>query len=328
MKHLFYILVFSLCNFTMYAQDSLRVAFYNVENLFDTLDQEGFADEFYTPSSDLGWNAEKYHTKLDRLAEVIEMLSFPDVMGLAEVENRKVLEDLIHHGRLSQYGYDIVHFETRDFRGIDCALIYRKEKSKLIDASLIPILIDDPDYTGRDALKVELMTQEKAWTVVVVHWPSRSGGLQKTNPRRWSAARQVRAALAGFQKEGHCVIMGDFNDEPSDVSIKDTLGAALSFSDGSSADWYNLAGSVFEKGLGTYNYRGNWNLLDQMIGNQNMLDCSDNFCMRSMKILKDKRLMFEHPRFGSSPSRTSGGPNYYGGYSDHLPIYSTLIIGD
>lgn len=328
MKYLFYILILNLCSYTSYTQDSLRVAFYNVENLFDTLDQEGFADEFYTPASDLAWDTQKYLTKLDRLAEVIEMLSYPDVMGLAEVENQRVLEDLVSHGRLLEYGYEVVHFETCDFRGIDCALIYRKEQSKLLDASLIPIVIDDPDYTGRDALKVQLLTHGKVWTVVVIHWPSRSGGLQKTNPRRLSAARQIREALDDFRQEGHCVIMGDFNDEPSNASIKDSLGAVLSYNKQTDAHWFNLSGDLYKKGLGTYNYRGNWNLLDQMIGNVNMLDCSDNFCLRSMKILEDKRLMFEHPRFGSSPSRTAGGPNYYGGYSDHLPIYGTLIVGD
>ena len=311
----------------IFGQDSCSIAFYNVENLFDTVDQIDFADEYYTPESDLNWDTEKYTTKIERIATVFQLMKFPDIIGLAEVENIGVLKDLTQSNILAQMNYGIVHFETNDFRGIDCALIYRKDKVELISAQPIPIEIADPDYTGRDALEANVAVDGHAFTVIVVHWPSRSGGLQKTDPRRWSAARQIRNALYNRLDGNHVLLMGDFNDEPFDISIKDSLGASIApIEEAPDQLLYNMAVDLKNDGMGTYNYRGNWNLLDQIIASKAMADCSDSFCVVPMSIFKHARLIFKHPRFGEIPNRTSGGPNYYGGYSDHLPIYTTILL--
>ena len=312
-------------------QDSEQiVAFYNVENLFDTIDAPGIQDEDFLPSSQLAWNTEKYETKLLRLATVIRGLGYPVLMGMSEVENRSVLEDLINHDLLAEQDYEIAHLESSDSRGIDCALLYKGAYFSVNEMQLVRAYDRSADHPGREQLLVHGQWHYgQNTTVAVNHWPSRNGGVDKTERKRISAARNLFLSLMNENDidSDYIIIMGDFNDEPTNISVNRTLNA------GSPADredyrFVNLSYSEDEKNEGSYNYRGNWNMLDQIIVSKPFMDCADGLCAKNAKVYKPQELLFRHPRFGLSPNRTAGGPNYYGGYSDHLPVYSIIQIPD
>jgi len=298
------------------------IAFYNVENLFDTIPDYTINDRDFLPESALNWDTEKYKTKLDRLSSVIENLGYPVLLGLSEVENRAVLEDLIAQDNLQEAGYQIAHINTSDSRGIDCSLLYRSEFFSVENKYLVSAS-DRRRDPGRQQLVVEgQWTQGPKTTVAVNHWPSRREGRQESEPNRITAARNLFVALYDSHniEKDYILIMGDFNDEPSNISIRNTLQAGPS-DESSAFDFVNLSYPAFSDGKGSYNYRGNWNMLDQIIVSKAFIDCSDGLCAQSAKVYEEEALMFRHPKYGLTPNRTAGGPNYYGGYSDHLPVY-------
>jgi len=304
------------------------IAFYNVENLFDTIRDYQIDDRDFLPGSALDWDSKKYLVKLQRLSSVIESLNYPVLLGMAEVENRDVLEDLIAQKNLQSAGYDIAHINSSDGRGIDCALLYRSEffsvdKQYLVRAS-------DPQQRdpGREQLVVEGHWKNGAKTTIAVnHWPSRREGRSESESNRISAARNLFLALYDNHdlESDHIIIMGDFNDEPSNISIRNTLQAGP-MGESDDFDFVNLSYPMFSQGKGSYNYRGNWNMLDQIIVSQPFLDCSDSLCAEAALIYDNEDLMYRHPRYGLTPNRTAGGPNYYGGYSDHLPVYAPIKL--
>ena len=310
----------------------LRVAFYNVENLFDTEDDPQTLDEEFTPQGKKKYTAARYAEKLDRLAEVIQRLDYPAVIGLSEVENRAVLEALTNTDRLKKYKYRIAHFDGPDVRGIDVALLYRADRFELTGAAPLPINFPASiveDYTTRDVLIVEGKLAGERVHVLVNHWPSRRGGEAASAPKREYVAAQVRRAVdsVATQSPGaQFVIMGDFNDEPDNRSLMSVLGAQLTREGKMDNVLFNTLAEQDKRGEGTYNYRGNWNTLDQIILSGNFLDEEGLQYLRSV-IFREPFLLFEHPKNGPVPNRSYGGPNYYGGYSDHLPVYVELRPG-
>lgn len=307
------------------------IAFYNVENLFDTIDAPYHDDQEFLPGSPLNWDSEKYLVKLDRLSTVVEALNYPVIMGMAEVENRSTLEDLVNQKKLKGHQYKIAHKESRDHRGIDCAMIYKADFFELKREYLLPITLADPNYTGREVLIVEgvLKGSNERLIIAVTHWPSRRGGVQKTEQRRISYARQTREYLESNYNlmKDNILLMGDFNDEPDNRSIAEVLMAVSPDNEKDSKfRLYNMSKPAFEDDKGTYNFRGDWNMLDQMIVSKPLWNCNDEFCLKEVHVYKAPELLFTHPRYGQMPNRTAGGPNYYGGYSDHLPIYAPLVL--
>ncbi len=305
-------------------------AFYNVENLFDTIDAPLVLDEDFTPAGKLRWTTERYLTKLDRIAEVVEAMEFPMLLGVAEVENRQVLEDLLDQHRLRRCSYRIVHADSPDERGIDVALLFDSKQFKCLGWDTLRIHFPDslrknPDlkYSTRDVLFVHLRTRHKPRQVIwvgVVHAPSRSGGVEATEPLRLFVAAQIRNYISRLQStDPHAAIllMGDFNDDPDSPSLRTALQAACPGENAEPALFYNLTCPAFHAGLGTYNYRGTWNMLDQFIASASLIHRWKNWTAQPFRL---ERMMFAHDRFGPMPNRTYGGPNYYGGYSDHLPI--------
>jgi len=302
------------------------IAFYNVENLFDTIADGQINDSEFIPGSRLDWNSKKYLTKLDQLATVIEAMGYPIVMGLSEIENRGVLEDLVAQPQMKDAQYEIAHINSSDPRGIDCALLYKKGKF-LVDTQY---LVSAYDSGKRDPGRQQLIVEGRwlngpATTFAVNHWPSRRGGTKQTERKRISAARNLFIALFDRHDldEDYIVIMGDFNDEPSNTSMVKTLNAGPNATD---FQFVNLSYPEFTAGKGSYNYRGNWNMLDQIIVSKPFLNCMGGPCMDNAKVYSAPELLFSHPEFGLSPNRTAGGPNYYGGYSDHLPVYAPIQI--
>lgn len=309
---------------------------YNVENLFDIKDDEGKVDEEFMPGTKKDWTQERYEKKLKDLAEVITRTADrrpPELLALIEVENRKVLEDLIALDNMNAY-YKIVHEESPDFRGIDVALIYNTEKFKELSHEAIKVTMPDNErFVTRDILYVKLLVKKSdTLHVFVNHWSSRRGGEAKSEPKRVRSASLLRAKVDSIQKmnaEAKILITGDMNDEPNNNSILKTLKATGNKENVADGELYNLMFDRDQKDEGTYFYKDSWNMLDHIIVSHSMLgDVSGISCdYNSAGIYKEDWILFDHPKANAKvPSRTYGGPNYYGGYSDHLPIFVELTF--
>jgi endonuclease/exonuclease/phosphatase family metal-dependent hydrolase len=316
----------------------LSVVFYNVENLFDTIDSPITEDEEFTPDSEKEWNTSKYHKKLEDLARVLSSVideELPDIIGLSEVENRSVLKDLINTGPLKAGSYLIVHKDSPDRRGIDVALLYKKKELKSLNYESIPIDFPlDTELKTRDILHVEGIARDgEKIHLFVNHWSSRYGGMLESEPKRIVCARTLRITLEELienEENPRFIIMGDFNDEPTNRSVMEELGAANKRNNVYSDDLYNLFYDAHNiDGKGTYNYRGNWNMLDQIIISYNLMDRQGYFSCNydDAGIFKGDWMLYETREGIKVPNRTYGGSNYFGGISDHLPVYLRLRMG-
>ncbi len=313
--------------------DQIKVAFYNVENLFDMEDNPDKIDEEYMPTSDKKWTPDRYQKKLDNLYKVLIAIGEkrpPAIIGVEEVENKQVLNDLIQKTPMAKYDYGIVHYESPDVRGIDVALVYDKAILKVNNSEKLPVHFDfEPETTTRDILYVQGTLGKEEVHIFVNHWSSRRGGLKASEPKRLEAAKVVRAKLDEIfaaDADAKVILGGDFNDEPENKSVAEVLGATGDTTGIADNGLYNSVKAMNDKETGTYNYRGNWNMLDQIIVSGAMLNSKTGLRAASQKagILRQKWMMYNDPKYGERPSRTYGGPNYYGGYSDHLPVYLEL----
>jgi predicted extracellular nuclease len=296
--------------------DPLVVAFYNVENLFDTDDYPHTRDEDFTPSGKLAWDETRYRHKCAQLARVIQALGPPHLIGLAEVENRQVLMDLAATAPLATQAWEVAHFDSPDERGIDVGLLYRASHFRLLDSRPIPVATERPT---RDILAATLCTAVGDTLYVFVnHWPSRVGGVEKTAPLRELAALTLRHtldSLLSVRPQALLLVMGDFNDNPSNHSVAEVLaGGAL----------INPFHALHLLGAGSYHFRGQWDLLDQIMYSPGLLAPGAPWQRTSAGVLKERWMLYNDPKFGPSPNRSYGGPNYYGGFSDHLPVWLHL----
>lgn len=312
---------------------SLVVVTYNVENLFDTLNSPQFDDDAFTPSGDKNWTCDRYEKKLNDLARVILTIpekELPAIIGLAEVENRKVLEDLVDNRGLRRGEYEIVHEEGLDPRGIECALLYRPEHFKYKSHDYIPIEDPvDPDYLYRGILHVKGTAPDGSnLHIYMNHWKSRSGGQQETERQRMFSAITLRKhldMLLARESNIKVIIMGDFNDEPTNRSLTNGLSASNKRRNIQFGEHYNLFYDLHNlQGEGTYNYKGVWNMLDQVLVSYNLLNQERGLTTsyNGGYVLKEEWMMYDSEKYGTKlPSSTYGGPEYYGGPSDHLPLY-------
>ncbi len=309
--------------------DNFTLAFYNVENLFDTKNDEGIRDGDFTPEGAIVWDNQKYTKKLNDIARVIAAIdsaNLPVIVGLAEVENLAVLKDLTSKTKLSAGNYAIVHFDSPDERGIDVALLYRSDYFTPLHARPYPLTFDfDKDDLTRDLLYVKGMMGTDTLHLLINHWPSRSGGKEKSDPKREAAAIQVRIvvdSIFSFNQEANIIIMGDLNDNPTDDNVTVSLKARRIADDIKSDVLYNLAINKFEKGEGTLYYRS-WDLFDQMIVSGNILKGKTEYKLNGsdIQILKEEWMLYKNRSGEKVPNRTAGRSDYYGGYSDHLPVF-------
>lgn len=310
---------------------SPSVAFYNVENLFDTIDDPNKPDEEFTTTGKKNWTTERYQKKLKNLNQVIEAMTYPTFIGLCEVENEKVLKDLLQTNTMKRYNYNFAHEDSPDYRGIDVALIYNQDKFQVLTTNVITINFPKEiveDYTTRDILQVTGMyNKTEKIHFFVNHWPSRRGGLKESEPKRMYVAEQLRTAVDAIfeqDRKANIIIMGDFNDETDNNSLTKALKAQASYNYLESENLYNFFTKMDEENLGTYNYRGNWNMLDQIIVSTNLANPENPLHVKNPEILKRNWMIFKHDKYGEVPNRTYGGPNYYGGISDHFPVMVTL----
>jgi predicted extracellular nuclease len=306
--------------------DTFTVAFYNVENIFDTENDPNTNDDDFTPTGKLEWTEDRYRTKLSHIAEVMAKMNngFPDIIGMCEVENRKVLEDLIALPELKAAGYKIIHKDSPDERGIDVALLYKSAIVKEESAEFLRVdIVEDPNERTRDILRADLKIGNETIYFFVNHWPSRSGGQAESEFKRMAAASILRKAVDPLEKAGEkVVIMGDFNDHPNDKSIVEVLKASGEKGKG----LYNMAAESHANGIGSYWYKGEWGALDQFIVTSTLMDSERGWVSSpsDFRFLKDPAFLFTDNKGVARPNRTYVGDDYKGGYSDHLPIVLTI----
>ncbi len=345
MKKTFYLLgVLLLSGLILFAQTPAKrytVAFYNVENLFDTIKDPVVFDEEFTPAGPKKWNTQKYTQKMQNLEKVFYELSaatkgYPTIIGISEVENRNVLEDLVSMPRLQRANYQIAHYDSPDPRGIDVALLYRGDQFKYEGSFPITTIVPSlPGFKTRDILSVWGTIEGEPFCFFVCHWPSRRGGQQASEFKRVGAAQTVRHAADSIMKlrpETKIVVMGDLNDDPVDASIYEALGAKGDRSKIGPFGFYNPFYEMFKKGYGTLAYNDAWNLFDNIIVNSALANAPKG----TLKLTSSERSeylgnIFNRPfllqqtgQFKGYPLRTFVGNNFQGGYSDHFPVYIFL----
>ncbi len=314
------------------------VAFYNLENLFDTENDSLTFDDARTAEGKDRWSSKKYQKKIGNLAEVLHLIGrdlrakSPDIIGLCELENRGVLQDLLSHKDLSNEDYSLIHYDSPDERGIDVALIYRKtsftpffQKSQRL---LIHAIDGFRDYT-RDLLIVGGMMGETELFILVNHWPSRSGGELRSSPHRIEAARlniQIIDSLRKRNPDSGFLIMGDFNDNPTDISLKKILKAKGERHSINENELYNPMEALYKKGVGSLGYRDQWHLFDQILVSKNLLyKNSEHYRLWKVGVFNPPFLTTREGRFKGYPYRTYSSGTYTGGYSDHYPVYAYFI---
>ena len=324
------------------AANSLDIMFYNVENLFDTINDPRTKDEEYLPNSDKRWNSEKYQTKLNHIAEVILKIdnnNLPDLIGVCEIEHKSVLLDLAKTLNTTQY--KISHFESPDHRGIDVGLFYNDSIFELISEKPIYVQLKVPKKmlnrvsnkeavellkrngsgATRNILQTNLKLNDDTLSVFTCHFPSRRGGKYETSYKRELVAQTLKEAInkeISKHPNSKIIVMGDFNDEPMDISMRKVLGAKKP--EDSEAQLYNLFYEMDEDNEGSYKYRSDMNMLDQIIISPNLWNKEVE-----PKIFNPSWLI-QTGKYAGFPLRTFGGKNYLAGYSDHFPIFASIPL--
>lgn len=314
------------------------VGFYNLENLFDTLDAPGVVDEEYLPGSAKGYDSRMYQQKQQNMARVIAEMGVeltPDgiaVLGVAEVENRQVLEDLVKQPGLSNRNYDIVHYDSPDERGIDVGLLYQPKYFRVLHSRPVPLQLTLPDgqtnFT-RDILYVSGILESDTVHIMVNHWPSRRGGESTTQPYREAAAalcRHIVDSLLQINPETHIVIMGDLNDDPVNASVKDVLKAGFNRKKLKRGELYNVMYDFYKNGKGTLAYQDAWNLFDQIIISKSLAKYKSSDYHLFQSVVFNKPYMVQKTgQFRGYPLRSFVGDNWMNGFSDHFPVYMFLV---
>ncbi|MEZ4801384.1 MAG: endonuclease [Gelidibacter sp.] len=301
------------------------IAFYNTENLFDVFADERTNDNDFLPISAKNWTQQRYEKKIYKLGSVISKIGFesiqkpPVLVGLAEVENDTVLQDLIGGEDLKSYNYGFVHYDSPDERGIDVALLYNKDEFEVESSKAFPIYIEDEsgkrDFT-RDILLVTGCLNNHKIHVLVNHWPSRHEGKDETDYKRIIAAAQLSEIISYLTNEDsntQIVVMGDFNDNPNSQSIMN-----LKNDNG----LYNTMEAVWSYSRGSVNHNFAWIQFDQIFLTHNFVDKNDmRFKLIKADIFDEKFLTQYNGKFKGQPYRTYVGKKYKGGFSDHFPVY-------
>jgi predicted extracellular nuclease len=316
-------------------EDNLRyrVMFYNVENFFDVNDDSLTADEEFTPSGNMHWTQNRYTTKLKNIYKVVIAgggWQPPDIIGFCEIENRQVLQDLIDNTPLSKFAYHIVHENSPDRRGIDAALIYNSQTVRYIISK--SFRVDKQGLLTRDILYLKAILGKDTCHFFVNHWPSRSAGQLETESDRHAAARLLKHltdSLFYINSSAKILIMGDFNDDPTDESLVNYLKAQTNWKSPLPARLYNLTTAPSSGAVrGTLKYQGEWSLFDQIIVSDKLLSNQKGLSVDSdgYSILQGSFLLAIDEMYnGYKPYRTYNGFSYQGGFSDHLPVYIDII---
>jgi hypothetical protein len=314
------------------------VAFYNVENLYDTIDDPKFRDEEFLPNSPRQYNTRIYKDKIDRLASVLEQLGTdvspdgPAVIGLAEVENAEVLQDIARSPRINKRNYQVILFDSKYERGVDVGLMYNPKYFKPLHSE--PLFVQLPGgakdaYYTRDVLYVKGILDGDTMHFFVNHWPSRSGGEERSRPGRFAAAGVVKKAvdsINNYNPNAKIIVMGDLNDDPISPSITKVLKAKGKATDVQQSGLFNPWWDMYKKGIGTSPYQDAWGLFDQIIISHSFLDKTQSqYFFRTATIFNKEFLIQKTGRYRNYSKRTWDGITYNYGYSDHFPVYIVLL---
>lgn len=330
------IVALSVLPFYSKAQQDFRIMFYNVENLFDTKNDSLTIDEDFLPEGVMRWTPWKYREKLKNITRVITAvggMQSPALVGLCEIENDSVIFDLTRWSPLRAQQYEYIVTNSRDERGIDVALLYQRHQFNLLERNEYEIVFSRPTKPTRNILHaVGRVLNHDTLDVFVCHFPSRSGGQLMTEQARLDAAALLRRkvdSLFILRQNANIVIMGDFNDHPTDKSLSETLNARAVTEPLQERALYNLfLHRTGERDFGTYKFQGIWEILDQFIVSGNLAG-NNSISLKNGEatVFTADFLMEPDERFGGKrPYRTNLGPRYIGGFSDHLPVYLDLTI--
>ena len=331
--------------------DAWVVGFYNVENLFDTEHDRGKNDQAFTPQGENAWTPDKYERKLANIASVIRAMYEQNgrwhvLLGLAEVENDRVLEDLVARPEIAEAGYKFVHVESPDVRGIDCALLYRPDYFKVIETHVLPYDFntssdivfektpeEQAEFKTRDVLCVRGVLDGEVFAVYVCHWPSRTGG--KGSDLRCRAAEIVREDIFTLENryaDINIVVMGDMNDNPEDVCMTDYLRGRETIGEMKEGELFSPFLRMHKDGFGTEEYHGEWNIFDCIFVNGALTDVDAQGSLHILKsdathygyVFNPPFLTQQEGRYAGTPFRTFSGGQFINGYSDHYPTYIIL----
>lgn len=340
MKRLLLILpIMLLMVATASAQDKpYMVAFWNLENLFDIYDDPETHDEEFTPDGVKQWNEIKYQKKLSNIERVLFDIAaiqrdYPIVIGVSEIENRSVLEDLVSQPKLAGANYRICHYDSPDARGVDVAFLYRADVFKLQGSENIKLEVAElPDFRTRDFVVMWGTIEDEPFYFLVSHWPSRLGGKEASQFKRDACASQIRAIKDSLLAENPAtkvIVMGDFNDDATDSSIVETMGAKGKTKELEKGDFFNPFNQMLRAGHGTLAYQDMWNLFDNICVTENLINDEEG----KFRLVKGsgnkfwgnifhRPYMFQQEgQYKGYPLRTFVTNNFQNGFSDHFPVY-------
>lgn len=316
------------------------MVFYNLENLFDIYNDPETHDDEFTPEGVKQWNQLRYEKKLWNMERVLfdiaaQKKDYPIVIGVSEIENRKVLEDLIAQPKLKGGNYRICHYDSPDARGVDVAFLYRSDVFKLEGSDNIKLNVEGlPNFRTRDLVVMWGTIEDEPFYFLVSHWPSRLGGKEASQFKRDACATQIREikdSLIAQNPATKVVVMGDFNDDATDDSIVKVMGAKGKVEELQPGDFFNPYNEMLRAGLGTLAYQDEWNLFDNICVTENLINAEDG----KLRVIKGKKYygnIFTRPymlqlegQYKNYPLRTFVSNNFQDGYSDHFPVY--IYIG-
>ncbi|MBC7651521.1 MAG: endonuclease/exonuclease/phosphatase [Deinococcales bacterium] len=341
MQKLFILFLFA--PFFTFAQEKTNykiavIAFYNCENFYDTINNPAVNDDEFTPEGPRNYNGKIYWNKVEKLATVISRIGTDDnvdgaaVIGLAEIENDTVLNDLIKHPLLKKRNYKYIHYDSKDARGVDVAMLYNPKYFTLLDSKALFVALPSGSkdaYYTRDVLWVKGNLDGEPIHIMVNHWPSRLGGEERSAPGRAAAAavcKMQMTKIAETEPNAKVAIMGDLNDDPTSPSITKVLQAKAKITDVKPGGLFNPWTDLYKKGIGTLAYQDAWGLFDQIIISYPWLNKIQTGFFYYKQVIFNKEFLVENVgRYKGYGMRTWDGMTYRGGYSDHFPTYLVML---
>lgn len=322
------VLIVLLCavnEITVCQTRAVRIMFYNVENAFDIYDDTLKEDDDFLPGGLMRWNQTRFDKKINSLYKVIIAAgawSPPEIVAFCEIENRKVLDDLVFDTYLSKFNYGIVHEDSPDRRGIDVCLIYRKDIIRILNYEYWKPA--EQEFNSRSVLYVKVECSNDTLHLIINHWPSRIGGVLAAEDLRSQIALMVKrkADSIYINKGSKIVLTGDFNSTPEDPEMKMLTGSGFR-----NNSLINLSANNDSEGSGTYKFMGTWETIDQILVSQKLLTLNAGFHtdQEHFRIFNPDFLLIKDPKYpGSMPFSTYRGYRYQGGFSDHLPVILEL----
>ncbi len=342
MKRLLLFTVLLLLVATGWAQKPRKIMFYNLENFFDTKRDPDIYDEEFTPEGVKKWNDAKYEKKLSNMERVFFDIAamdkeYPTVIGVCEIENRSILEDIVATKKMAPANYRIVHHDSPDPRGVDVGFMYRPDVFRIEGEKAFRTVVPGmPNFRTRDILTMWGTIDKEQFLFMVAHWPSRLGGKDASEDKRIAVAEQMKEiadSMVQVYPGMKVIAMGDFNDDPTDKSIADGFDAKAKIKDVEDDDYFAPYAEMLKAGYGTLAYGDAWNIFDNMVVSSNLVNAEPG-TFRLLKapgskyygnIFRQPYLIQKEGQFKGYPLRTYVGNNFQGGFSDHLPVY--IFIG-